>query len=152
MNVPVKKQVVFIKAVRNKYGLSADKLCDIVSNSGVYVSINTVRRIIAKESEHRNWRAETVTPLYEALYSLYGEVTTPAPKYAFPNYNQDQYEKLIQIYKGNAELAQREISRCHATIEKQREIIEILWHGLQCSEDYEAVVNKYIEEGGVIHG
>lgn len=147
MNVPVKEQIIFIKNIRTKYGLSADNICDIIARAGGFVSVNTVRRIIAKDAEDRSWRADTVAPVYEALRTTYSKEPAEKPRYAFPNYNQDQYEKLIQIYKGNAEIAQQKISSQQDIIEKQRKMIEILWHGLQVDsgEEIQAVFDYYMK-------
>lgn len=147
MNVPVKEQIIFIKNIRTKYGLSADNICDIVARAGGFVSVNTVRRIIAKDAEGRSWRADTVAPVYEALRTTYSREPAEKPRYAFPSYDQAQYEQLIQIYKGNAEIAQQKIASQQEIIEKQRKMIEILWHGLQVdnSEEIQAVKKYYIK-------
>lgn len=152
MNVPVKEQIIFIKNIRAKYGLSADNICDIVARAGGFVSVNTVRRIIAKDAEGRSWRADTVAPVYEALRTTYSKEPAEKPRYAYPHYTQEQYEKLVIALKSNVEQKREENAKQQAEIKKLKKMVEILWHGLQCSEDYEAVVKKYIEEGGVIHG
>lgn len=147
MDIPIFEQIMFIKAVKAKYGLSADNICDIVSKHGGFATVHTVRRLTAKNAEQKQFRTDTVTPIYTALYAQYNAAVQVAPpqSYAFPAYTREQYEKLIEILKGNNFKLSEENQKQRDLIEKQRKIIEILWHGLTHEEEAHAAIRYYLE-------
>lgn len=145
MNLPIREQILFIKGIRTKYGLSADRIADIVSQHGEYISVHSVRRIIAKDAEDKSWRLETVEPVYMALRAFCAEHDEPPQSYAFPAYTREQYEKLIEILKGNNFKLSEENQKQRNLIEKQQKIIEILWHGLTHEEEAHAAIRYYLD-------
>lgn len=147
MNLPIREQIFFIKDIRAKYGLSADRIADIVSQHGGYISVHSVRRIVAKDAEDKSWRLETVEPVYMALRAFCTEHDESPQSYAFPAYTREQYEQLVEILKGNNLKLFEENQKQRELIEKQRKMIEILWHGLQVDdgEEIQAVKKYYIK-------
>ena len=152
------EQINFIKSTKGRYGLSADQICDIVSHSGGFVSIHTVRRLLAPDAEKKRFRADTVSPVYDALLALYGSDGFTAPTYAYPNFDRRQYEQLVALLKeSNTRLTsdiadlKSAISEKDAFIAKQKAIIDVLWHGLltfgQSSEEYKKILDYYKKEG-----
>ena len=85
MDIPISEQILYIKSVKSKYGLSADNICDIVSKHGGFATVHTVRRLTAKNAEQKQFRTDTVTPIYSALYAQYNAAVQVAPpqSYAF---------------------------------------------------------------------
>ena len=59
MEKTIRERVLFIRKVRDEHGLSAEKISDIVSRHGEYVSITTIRRVIAKDAENKRFRVTT---------------------------------------------------------------------------------------------
>ncbi|MBQ3330292.1 MAG: hypothetical protein IJG87_03840 [Ruminococcus sp.] len=147
MNIPISEQILYIKSVKSKYGLSADNICDIVSKHGGFATVHTVRRITAKNAEQKQFRTDTVTPIYSALYSQYNDAVPAAPSYIYPHFVRKDYENLIGVLKNNVETLRQKCTEQDDLIEKQRKIIEILWHGLQVDngEEIQAVIEYYIK-------
>lgn len=155
------EQINFIKDTKGRYGLSADQICDIVSHSGGFVSIHTVRRLLAPDAEKKRFRADTVSPVYDALLTLYGSDGSDgftAPTYAYPFFDRRQYEQLIAALKdtnsrllGEVSSLKAENAEKDACIEKQKAMIDVLWHGLltfgQSSEEYNKILDYYKKEG-----
>lgn len=150
-------QINFIKSTKGRYGLSADQICDIVSRSGGFVSIHTVRRLLAPDAEKKRFRADTVSPVYDALLTLYGSDGFTAPTYAYPNFDRRQYEQLISIFKDTNSRLLDEVSALKAEnaekdviIEKQKAMIDVLWHGLltfgESSDEYKKILEYYKKE------
>lgn len=147
MDIPIFEQIMFIKAVKAKYGLSADNICDIVSKHGGYATVHTVRRLTAKNAEQKQFRTDTVTPIYTALYAQYNAAVQVAPSYIYPHFTRKDYENLIDVLKNNVEVFRQKCTEQDELIEKQRKIIEILWHGLEIdnSEEIQAVIKYYMK-------
>lgn len=147
MDIPISEQILYIKSVKSKYGLSADNICNIVSKHGGFATVHTVRRLTAKNAEQKQFRTDTVTPIYTALYAQYNDaVQVASPQsYAFPAYTRGQYEKLIEILKGNNFKLSEENQKQRELIEKQQKIIEILWHGLTHEEEAPAAIRYYLD-------
>ena len=147
MDTAISEQVRFIKSVKEKYGLSVDQICDIVSHKGGFVSVHTVRRILAPEAEKKRFRSDTVTPVYDALFALYGSGGFPPPAYKYPHFDRAQYEQLIAILKADVERLSAESTKQKALIEKQSKMIEVLWHGLvtfgESKEGYADILEYY---------
>ena len=146
MNIPISEQISFIKSVKSKYGLSADNICDIVSKHGGFATVHTVRRLTAKNAEQKQFRIDTVAPIYTALYAQYNDAVRVAPSYIYPHFTRKDYENLIDVLKSNVETLRQKCTEQDNLIEKQRKIIEILWHGLQVdnSEEIHAVIKYYL--------
>lgn len=149
MDTAISEQVRFIKNVKQKYGLSVDQICDIVSHKGGFVSVHTVRRLLAPEAEHKRFRSDTVTPVYDVLFALYGDGGFPSPTYVYPHFDRAQYEQLIAVLKDNNDRLTAQTAEQSLLIEQQRKLIEILWHGLQTfgesSEEYAKIIDYYIK-------
>lgn len=153
------EQINFIKDTKGRYGLSADQICDIVSHTGGFVSVHTVRRLLAPGAEEKRFRADTVTPVYDALFTLYGSADDfPPPAYDYPHFDRSRYEQLAAVLKeSNARLASDNanlrsvISEKDALIERQKVMIDVLWHGLltfgESSEEYKKILEYYKKEG-----
>lgn len=150
MDIPISEQILYIKSVKSKYGLSADNICDIVSKHGGFATVHTVRRLTAKNAEQKQFRTDTVTPVYTALYAQYNAAVQVAPSqsYAFPAYTRERYEQLIEILKGNNFKLSEENQKQRELIEKQQKIIEILWHGLTTGRENDAIVKYYLDNKG----
>ena len=159
MGKSIYEQINFIKSTKGRYGLSADQICDIVSHTGGFVSVHTVRRLLAPGAEKKRFRADTVTPVYDALFALYGSSDDfPPPAYDYPHFDRRQYEQLVAVLKeSNTRLTsaiadlRSAISEKDAYIAKQKAIIDVLWHGLltfgQSSEEYRKIIDYYKKEG-----
>lgn len=143
---------MYIKEIKQRHGLSCDQICDIVSHNGEYISIHTVRRLTAPDSEVVRFRDDTVKPVYNALFSTYGIEKPVAPEYkrAFPHYDAYQYEKLIAMLKSTKEQTAQKCHEQQEIIEKQKKIIQILWHGLcsfgESTEEYAEILRFYEKE------
>lgn len=150
----IKDKVVYIKLLKEKYGLSCERICEIVSYNGEYVSVSTVRRLTAPNAEIKRFRDETITPVYNALLNTYGDGSpTPAavdPAFYYPHYDRYQYEKLAAILKESNERLRSENEEQKELIEKQSKMIDILWHGLlnfgKSKEEFAAVVEYYMKQ------
>lgn len=134
MDKNIKEKIAFIQKIRAEHGLSADNLCDIVSRQGGYISINTARRLISKNAADMPFKYNTVDPVFKALAAEYSTAAEPerehasAPDYAYPNYDRNQYEKLISILKDNCERLRAENERLKAHGEKQGRLLNLLWY------------------------
>lgn len=149
MSIPIKEQVIFIKSVRAKYGLSAERICDAVAQSGGYISVHSVRRILARGSETRNWRAETVEPVYTALNAIYGDDQLLQPRHTAPSHTSEQYEKVIELLHEVIEDEREKNRQANETIEKQAKMIDVLWYGLktfgESEETYKKILDYYLK-------
>lgn len=145
MDIPIFEQIMFIKAVKAKYGLSADNICDIVSKHGGFATVHTVRRLTARNAEQKQFRTDTVTPIYTALYAQYNEDVQVVPSYIYPHFTRKEYENLINVLKNSAETLRQKCTEQEKIIEKQRKIIEILWHGLTHEEEAHAAIRYYLD-------
>ena len=147
MQKTIKEQIIYIKATKEKYHLSTDKICDLVSDAGGFTSAASVRRLTAKGAEDKGFRPETIECVYGALMRTYGEHFDHAPKFAYPHFKREDYEKLIGILKSNSAKLRDKTEEQEKLIEKQQKMIEILWHGLQTfgqsSEEYKAILEYY---------
>lgn len=158
MDKAISEQIFFIKDAKTRYGLSADQICDIVSHTGGFVSVHTVRRLLAPGAEKKRFRADTVIPVYDALFALYGSTDDfPPPAYDYPHFDRRQYEQLIAILKdtnsrllGEISSLKTENAEKDACIEKQKAMIDVLWHGLltfgESSEEYKKILEYYGKE------
>ena len=152
IDISVREKVMYIKEIKQRHGLSCDQICDIVSHNGEYISIHTVRRLTAPDSEVVRFRDDTVKPVYNALLNAYGAEKPVAPEYrrAFPHYDAYQYEKLIAMLKESQEYADQKCRKQQEIIEKQKKIIQILWHGLcefgRSTEEYADILKFYEKE------
>lgn len=156
MEKTIRERVLFIRKVRNEHGLSAEKISDIVSRHGEYVSITTIRRVIAKDAENKRFRIDTIAPIYDALHAEYGESTLHTPcGFNFAGFDRGKYESLIISLRDSNDKLRKQVDEQSHKIEKQGKIIEILWHGLvtfgESKEGY-AEILKYALRGGVKHG
>ena len=149
MSIPIKEQIIFIKTVRAKYGLSAERICDVVAESGSYLSVHSVRRIIAKGAEERSWRAQTVEPVYEALNAIYGDDQPLQPAHTAPSYTREKYEKVLALLHEAIEDEREKNRQAQETIEKQAKMIDVLWHGLKTfgegEETYKKILDYYLK-------
>ena len=145
MDIPISEQIVYIKSIKARYGLSADKICDIVSKHGGFATVHTVRRLTAKNAEQKQFRTDTVTPIYSALYAQYNDAEQTAPSYIYPHFTRKDYENLIGVLKNNVETLRQKCTEQDEIIEKQHRTIEILWHGLcvDNSEEIQTVIQYY---------
>jgi flagellin-specific chaperone FliS len=118
-----------------------------VSKHGGFATVHTVRRLTAKNAEQKQFRTDTVTPIYTALYAQYNDVVQVAPSYIYPHFTRKDYENLIDVLKNNVETLRQKCTEQDEIIEKQRKMIEILWHGLQVDsgEEIHAVVEYYMK-------
>ena len=67
------KKIKEIAAVNN---LSAQRIYEVVDDSHEHVALNTVKKILATDSEAMNFNAElSVFPVYRAITSIYGDDT-----------------------------------------------------------------------------
>lgn len=152
IDISVREKVMYIKEIKQRHGLSCDQICDIVSHNGEYISINTVRRLTAPDSEVVRFRDDTVKPVYNALLNAYGVEKPVVPEYkrAFPHYDAYQYEKLIVMLKSSKEQSEKKCRQLEETIETQKKIIRVLWHGLQTfgesKEEYAEILKFYMNE------
>lgn len=136
MEKTIRERVLFIRKVRDEHGLSAEKISDIVSRHGEYVSITTIRRVIAKEAETKRFRIDTVAPIYDALVAEYGgdasELAPVDPLFKFPHFDRYDYEKHIAALTREVKRLLTENAEQKEIIRKQALMIDVLWHGLQC--------------------
>lgn len=143
MEKTIAQRVSYIKKIRDEHGLSAEKICDIVSRRGDYISVTTVRRVIAKDAETKRFRIDTVAPIYDALVAEYGgnasELASVDPPFKFPQFDRYDYEKHIAALTREAERLLTENIEQKEIIRKQALMIDVLWHGLQCDEDEEEI-------------
>lgn len=146
MQKSIKEQIMYIKAIKARYHLSVDKICDLVSGAGGFASPSSVRRLTAKGAEDKGFRPETIECVYNALLHTYG-LNGAAPRYAYPHYTREQYEKLIDILKEQAEALRKDTARQQEIIDKQAKMIEILWHGLrefgENTEEYKSILEYH---------
>lgn len=150
----IKDRVIYIKYLKEKYGLSCERICEIVSHNGGYVSVSTVRRLTAPNAEIKRFRDETITPVYNALLNIYGDGSpAPAavePAFYYPHYDRYQYEKLAAILKESNEKLRNENAEQKELIEKQSKMIEILWHGIlafgESKAEYAAIIEYYMKQ------
>lgn len=150
MEKTISQRVAYIKKIRDIHGLSAEKISDIVSRHGEYVSITTIRRVIAKNAETRRFRIDTVAPIYDSLLAEYGDDTPSKPcAFNFKDFDREKYEHLILSLKDQNDRLHAKNEQQSRKIEQQNKIIEILWHGLQTfgrsSEEYAKIIDYYIK-------
>lgn len=147
MQKTIKEQIIYIKATKEKYHLSADKICDLVSDAGGFTSVASVRRLTAKGAEDKGFRPETIECVYGALMRTYGEHPDHVPTYTYPHFKREDYEKLIDILKKNSAKLRDKTEEQEKLIEKQQKMIDILWHGLQTfgqsTKEYKAILEYY---------
>lgn len=147
MQKSIKDQIMYIKAIKARYHLSIDKICDLVSGAGGYTSPSSVRRLTAKGAEDKGFRPETIESVYVALMRAYGENDDRAPAYTYPHYSREDYESLIEILKANTAKLREKSEEQEKIIDKQQKMIDILWHGLQTfgesTEEYKAILDYY---------
>lgn len=152
IDISVREKVLYIKEIKQRYGLSCDQICDIISRGGEYISVHTVRRLTAPDSEVVRFRDDTVKPVYNALLNAYGVEKPVVPEYkrAFPHYDAYQYENLIVMIKSSKEQTEQKCRQLEETIETQNKIIRVLWHGLQTfgesKEEYAEILKFYMNE------
>lgn len=146
MEKNISQRVAFIRKIRDEHGLSAEKIGEIVSYYGEYVSITTIRRVIAKNAETKRFRIDTVEPIYNALLTKYGENTPSKPcVFNFAGFDREKYESLISSLKDTNTRLREQVETQSKQIDRQAKMIEILWHGLQTDseEERQAVVNYF---------
>lgn len=147
MQKSIKEQIMYIKAIKARYHLSVDKICDLVSGAGGFASPSSVRRLTAKGAEDKGFRPETIECVYDALLHTYGTDDGHAPEYIYSHFKREDYEGLIGILKDNAAKLREKAEEQEKVIEKQQKMIDILWHGLQTfgqsTEEYKAILDYY---------
>jgi hypothetical protein len=119
-----------------------------VSKHGGFATVHTVRRLTAKNAEQKQFRTDTVAPIYDALAAEYGESTPPTPcGFNFAGFDRGKYESLIISLRDSNDKLRKQVDEQFHKIEKQRKMIEILWHGLQAdnSEEIQAVIKYYMK-------
>lgn len=63
--------VLRLKQVREERGLSVQRVYDMLADAGYFVSLSTVKRVFAKDSEKQNFRyQDTLQPIANVLLGL----------------------------------------------------------------------------------
>lgn len=69
----MRQRIKTIKSIKEQHGLSVNQVLDIVAENGGYVSDTTAKKVFREGSENQVFQFQTISALYEALTSEFGE-------------------------------------------------------------------------------
>ena len=101
MEKTIRQRIKTMKIIKTQHNLSLNQILNIVADNGGYVSEKTAQKVFKEGSENSKFHYHTISDLYEALVSVYGEdietEDTAALRHIISERNKQIDALLIQI-------------------------------------------------------
>lgn len=137
LNQKIAEIIQELKKVREENGLSCQKIADLVSQNGEYVSLSTVKKVFEEGSESYGYQYEnTIKPIADAVLGIYSgksegaTATEAAAMKSIIDYKSDKITELQaqllrteESYKRRIEFLKEQIVLKDSRIDKRDELI-----------------------------
>lgn len=149
MERTVRDRIRFIKQIREKHGLTPQQIMDICDRNGGYVSDKTIAKILKEGSENFKYQYHSIVSVYEALFNVYGDETTPddisALKRMIAERNRQIDNLLIQIETTHEEYEKR-FAMCEERKKAYEKTISLLETQLEKMNDrFEKLLDAHLD-------
>lgn len=121
MNKKIENIIPKLREAKEAKGLSYQDITDITEANGEYVSVSSVKRVFAKDSDISSFRYnQTIRPIIRAVLGLDAETEEPTddPKQA------EEYYTTIEAMKAVIDFKHQQLEEYAKEIERLREAIQ----------------------------
>lgn len=128
--VDKKELIEKLRAAKEAKGISCQEIVDITEQNGEAISMSTVRRVFAKDSDANDFRyKQTLRPIARAVLGIDEDLQPPEVRPTIEQAEQayatiEALKALVDFKSEMLARSEKEIERLHAEIEKRDKIIE----------------------------
>jgi long-subunit acyl-CoA synthetase (AMP-forming) len=121
MNRITENIILKLREAKEVKGLSYQDISDITEENGEYVSVSSVKRVFAKDSDVSNFRYnQTIRPIIRAVLGLDEETAEPTDD---PN-QPEEYYTTIEVMKAVLEFKHQQLIESSKEIERLKEALQ----------------------------